>query len=117
MLYQRPAVPVMAAGNGIHSPGISCKMPICTKLHNGITPYSPMEKFFATCPRGLEQLLAEELQQLTAKNIHTVGGGVHFSGEFSLCYRTNLESRIASRVLWQVTRRRYRDEDDIYATA
>jgi len=76
-----------------------------------------MEKFFATCPRGLEQLLAEELQQLTAKNIRTVGGGVHFSGEFSLCYRANLESRIASRVLWQVTRDRYRDEDDIYRTA
>src|SRR6059036_1564305 len=76
-----------------------------------------MEKFFATCPRGLEQLLAEELQQLTAKNIRTVGGGVHFSGEFSLCYRANLESRIASRVLWQVATDRYRNEDDIYRTA
>src|SRR5437870_12202405 len=76
-----------------------------------------MEKFFATCLGGLEQLLAEELQQLTAKNIHTVGGGVQFSGEFSLCYRTNLESRIASRVLWQVATDRYRNEDDIYRTA
>jgi putative N6-adenine-specific DNA methylase len=76
-----------------------------------------MEKFFATCPRGLEPLLAEELQRLTAENIHTVGGGVEFSGDFFLCYRANLESRIASRVLWQVATNRYRDEHDIYRIA
>src|SRR3972149_3051400 len=75
-----------------------------------------MEKFFATCPRGLEQLLAEELQQLEAENIHAVGGGVEFSGDFPLCYRANLESRIASRILWQVATDRYRSEDDIYRT-
>ena len=76
-----------------------------------------MEKFFATCPRGLEQLLAEELQQLKAENIRAVGGGVEFSGDFPLCYRANLESRIASRILWQVATDRYRNEDDIYRTA
>ena len=75
-----------------------------------------MEKFFATCPRGLEQLLAEELQQLEAENIHAVGGGVEFRGDFPLCYRANLESRIASRILWQVATDRYRSEDDIYRT-
>ena len=73
-----------------------------------------MEKFFATCPRGLEQLLAEELRQLRAENIRAVGGGVEFSGDFRLCYQTNLESRIASRVLWQVATAGYRNEDDIY---
>ena len=76
-----------------------------------------MEKFFATCPRGLEQLLAEELQQLKAENLQAVGGGVGFGGDFSLCYRANLESRIASRVLWQVATDRYRDEGDIYRAA
>lgn len=76
-----------------------------------------MGKFFATCPRGLEQLLAEELQQLKAENIHAVGGGVEFGGDFPLCYRANLESRMASRVLWRVATERYRDEDDIYRTA
>jgi len=73
-----------------------------------------MENFFATCPRGLEQLLAEELQQLKAENIHAAGGGVEFRGDFPLCYRANLESRIASRILWQVATDRYRSEDDIY---
>jgi putative N6-adenine-specific DNA methylase len=76
-----------------------------------------MERFFATCPRGLELLLAEELRQLQAEKIHAVGGGVEFGGDFFLCHRVNLESRIASRVLWQVTTARYRNEDDIYRAA
>ena len=76
-----------------------------------------MERFFATCPRGLELLLAEDLRQLKAEKIHAVGGGVEFGGDFFLCYSANLESRIASRVLWQVTNDRYRNEDDIYRAA
>jgi putative N6-adenine-specific DNA methylase len=76
-----------------------------------------METFFATCPRGLELLLVEELRQLRAEKIHAVGGGVEFGGEFWLSYRTNLESRIASRVLWQVASAPYRNEDDIYRVA
>ena len=76
-----------------------------------------MERFFATCPRGLELLLAVELRQLAAEKVHAVGGGVQFGGEFSLCYRVNLESRIASRILWQVAAEGYRNEDDIYHTA
>ena len=73
-----------------------------------------MEKFFATCPRGLELLLAEELRKFKVEKIHAVGGGVQFAGDFYLCYRINLESRIASRILWQVATSPYRDEDDIY---
>jgi putative N6-adenine-specific DNA methylase len=76
-----------------------------------------MEQFFATCPRGLEPLLADELRQLDAKNIHAVGGGVQFAGDFSLCLRVNLESRIGSRVLWQVAKKPYRNEDDIFRAA
>src|SRR5262245_55642676 len=76
-----------------------------------------METFFATSPRGLELLLAEELRQLKAERIHAVGGGVEFGGDFWLSYRTNLESRIASRVLWQVASGPYRNEDDIYRAA
>jgi putative N6-adenine-specific DNA methylase len=76
-----------------------------------------MDRFFATCPRGLELLLAAELQRLGAREIRAVGGGVQFSGDFTLCYLVNLESRIASRVLWQVASERYRDETDIYRTS
>jgi putative N6-adenine-specific DNA methylase len=76
-----------------------------------------MERFFATCPRGLELLLADELRQLHAEKVHAVGGGVQFVGNFFLCYRVNLESRLASRILWQVASSRYESEEDIYRTS
>ena len=76
-----------------------------------------MEKFFATCPRGLELVLAEELRRVGAEKVHAVDGGAHFVGEFFLCYHVNLQSRIASRVLWQVAHGAYRTEDDIYRVA
>jgi len=46
-----------------------------------------------------------------------VPGGVSFRGTWETCYRANLWSRIASRVLWQVHAFEYRSEDDIYARA
>ena len=73
-----------------------------------------MEKYFATCPRGLERALADELTGLGARDVTTVDGGAAFAGGISLCYGVNLESRLASRVLWQVGRARYRNEHDIY---
>jgi putative N6-adenine-specific DNA methylase len=76
-----------------------------------------MPHFFATCPRGLENVLKDELSALGAADVETVDGGARFSGEFPLCYAVNLESRVASRVLWRVAEGRYRTEDDIYAAA
>ncbi len=76
-----------------------------------------MERFFTTCPRGLELLLADELRELNAEKVHAVGGGVQFTGDFLLCYRANLESRLASRILWQVAAGGYRNEEDIYRVA
>jgi putative N6-adenine-specific DNA methylase len=76
-----------------------------------------MERFFAPCPRGLEGVLGEELAQLNASNVAATDGGVAFSGDFNLAYRANLESRIASRILWQVGHGAYREENDIYALA
>jgi putative N6-adenine-specific DNA methylase len=76
-----------------------------------------MEHFFATCPRGLESALAAELAELSAHDIKPVDGGVRFAGAFVLCYAVNLESRIASRVLWRIATARYRTEQDIYDMA
>lgn len=72
-----------------------------------------MEQFFATCPRGLEQVLAAELGALGARDIRTVEGGAAFGGDLATCYGVNLESRVASRILWQVGHARYRNEHDI----
>lgn len=70
--------------------------------------------FFAPCPRGLESVLATELAQLDAKAIQVLQGGVAFQGNWRVCYRANLESRIASRILWQVACQPYHHEADIY---
>ena len=73
------------------------------------------ERFFAPCPRGLEQVLADELGRQDAKELLPAEGGVGFAGELALAYRANLESRLASRILWQVGGFAYRDERDLYA--
>jgi putative N6-adenine-specific DNA methylase len=76
-----------------------------------------MEKFFATCPRGLERVLADELAALGAREVTPIDGGTAFGGELALCYAANLESRVASRILWQVGHSRYRTEHDIFEAA
>lgn len=83
--------------------------------------------YFAPCPRGLEQALADELaeiairpevDELAAFEVgRTVPGGVHFFGTPGAAYAVNLHSRIASRVLMRLAARGYRSEDDIYALA
>lgn len=74
-------------------------------------------QFFATCPRGLEALLADELKQVGASAIKPTDGGVSFSGDMAVCYRANLESRIATRIMWRVASGRYASEDDLYQAA
>ena len=73
------------------------------------------ERFFAPCPRGLEAALADELAKLDARDIAAADGGVAFAGALDLAYRANLESRLASRILWRVGGGPYRDEGDLYA--
>ena len=73
-----------------------------------------MENFFATCPRGLEPLLAEDLLAAGAVESRVTPGGVHFSADWPACYAVNLHSRIATRVLWRVAHGPYMKEDDIY---
>ncbi len=73
------------------------------------------ERFFAPCPRGLEAPLADELRAQNAQFVAPAEGGVAFSGPLELAYHVNLESRLASRVLWQVAHGRCRSEDELYA--
>ena len=44
-----------------------------------------------------------------------VPGGVAFSGGWGACYRANLWSRIASRILWRIAEFGYRNEQELYA--
>lgn len=76
-----------------------------------------MEKFFATCPRGLEPLLAEDIAAAGVTDFKAIPGGVHFVADWPACYAINLHSRIATRVLWRVANGKYAREDDIYKLA
>ncbi|GHE20018.1 bifunctional 23S rRNA (guanine(2069)-N(7))-methyltransferase RlmK/23S rRNA (guanine(2445)-N(2))-methyltransferase RlmL [Halomonas urumqiensis] len=55
--------------------------------------------FIATCPRGIELLLADELVELGAQPGKTTVGGVHFRGDLAAGYRACLWSRLANRIV------------------
>ncbi len=76
-----------------------------------------MNQYFATCPRGLEAILAAELKDLKASNISPTDGGVGFAGNWAICYAANLHSRIATRIMWQVARGKYATEEDLFQAA
>ena len=71
-------------------------------------------QFFATCPRGLEALLADELLAQHALKIDVTDGGVSFEGNLDTMYRVNLHSRIATRIMSRVGQGSYASEEDIY---
>ncbi|HET7764399.1 MAG TPA: class I SAM-dependent RNA methyltransferase [Burkholderiales bacterium] len=75
------------------------------------------QAFFASCPRGLERLLAQELAALGARGAEVVPGGVGFEGDWRACYRANLESRLATRILARVGQSPYRNERDVHEGA
>jgi putative N6-adenine-specific DNA methylase len=76
-----------------------------------------LQSMFATCPRGLESLLVDELAAIGAERPEAVGGGAKFAGDRAVCYRANLESRIATRILLRVAHRPYRSEQHVYEAA
>ena len=76
-----------------------------------------LQAFFATCPRGLEATLAAELGRCGARAIRAVPGGAAFEGDTAVCYRANLESRVATRILQRLARAPYRNEQEVYETA
>jgi putative N6-adenine-specific DNA methylase len=62
-------------------------------------------------------LLRQELTSFGAKDLQVTPGGIAFGGNWQACYRANLWSRIASRILWRVADFSYRNEADLYAAA
>jgi 23S rRNA (guanine2445-N2)-methyltransferase / 23S rRNA (guanine2069-N7)-methyltransferase len=76
-----------------------------------------MRDFFATCPKGLEYLLVDELKALGAADVHEALAGVYFRGELEAGYRACLWSRLASRVLMPLAEFDVEDGDSLYAGA
>jgi len=74
-------------------------------------------QFFATAPRGLEELLAAELATLGATAIKLQPAGVLFQGPLQTGYRACLWSRLAGRVLLELGRGPAGDAEALYRTA
>ncbi len=58
-----------------------------------------MPEFFASTALGLPEPLEAELNQIGVKVLERTVSGVFFEGNWEDCYRVNLQSRLASRIL------------------
>ena len=58
-----------------------------------------MPQFYASCPKGMAELVEQELQSLGLKTWEKTSGGVIFESNWEGCYKANLNSRYASRIL------------------
>jgi len=64
-----------------------------------LTDSAPNHTFFATCPKGLEELLFDELLEIGADSCRQTVAGVFFVGPLVVAYRACLWSRLANRIL------------------
>ena len=70
--------------------------------------------YFATCPKAMEPILAEELDSLGAENTKLAQGGVYFDGDLGIGYKACLWSRLANRVLLLVHEARVDSPEELY---
>lgn len=71
-------------------------------------------EFVATCPKGFERLLADELSGMGVPQVRPLLGQVAFGADLADAYRACLWSRLASRVLLVLGRVDARDADALY---
>ena len=73
-----------------------------------------VHRYLATCPTGVGVLLTQELQALGAEEVVERPVGVSFCGDLALGYRVCLWSRLANRVLLQLSRVDVEGADGLY---
>jgi putative N6-adenine-specific DNA methylase len=87
-------------------------------VYDGIEGRTPdegeMERYFATCARGLEGILAGELRAIEAVEIAPGKGGVAFGGGRVVLFKANLWLRTAVRVLMPIMEQVVRSPDELY---
>ncbi|MCD6294231.1 MAG: bifunctional 23S rRNA (guanine(2069)-N(7))-methyltransferase RlmK/23S rRNA (guanine(2445)-N(2))-methyltransferase RlmL, partial [Deltaproteobacteria bacterium] len=70
--------------------------------------------FFATCPKGIEELLYHEILSLDNPDVKQTRSGVFFKGDLQSAYKVCLWSRLANRVLLPLARFEAETPDDLY---
>ena len=76
-----------------------------------------MAEFYASCPEGFEDALADELRGMGLRQVRKLKGRVNFAGEAIDAERACLWSRLASRVFTVVARIDCATAEDLYAGA
>ncbi|KMV31012.1 bifunctional 23S rRNA (guanine(2069)-N(7))-methyltransferase RlmK/23S rRNA (guanine(2445)-N(2))-methyltransferase RlmL [Photobacterium swingsii] len=76
-----------------------------------------MNQYLAITSRGLENLLAEELNELGAQSVQVVHAGVRFKANQETAYRCCLWTRISSRIIQVLSEFNVRDDMDLYLGA
>ncbi|MBS0193035.1 MAG: bifunctional 23S rRNA (guanine(2069)-N(7))-methyltransferase RlmK/23S rRNA (guanine(2445)-N(2))-methyltransferase RlmL [Proteobacteria bacterium] len=71
-------------------------------------------RFFASCAKGLEYLLVDELLALGAQGATAAVAGVNVEADMTMALRAVLSSRLASRVLWPLGSFDCGDEQALY---
>lgn len=74
-----------------------------------------MHQLFATTPKAMETILADELRGLGATAIKTTLAGVAFHGDIETAYRACLWSRTANRILLVLTSFAVTTQEDLYS--
>jgi len=72
---------------------------------------------FASCPQGMEAVLATELAGLGFDEVAPGRSGVHFRTDWPGMMRANLHSRLATRILLQVAQAPVANEDELLELA
>jgi len=73
-----------------------------------------VNQYFATCAKGVEDLLQKELERQGVENSKLQTGGVAFSGGIEAALRACMWSRVASRILLQLKSFEISNDDDLY---
>ena len=73
-----------------------------------------MPALFLPCAGGVEAMLTDEVLRITGATAEAGRGGVWVEGDERLAMLLNLESRLATRVLWPLVEGYYRDTTDLY---
>jgi 23S rRNA (guanine2445-N2)-methyltransferase / 23S rRNA (guanine2069-N7)-methyltransferase len=71
-------------------------------------------QLFASTPKAMENILADELKELGAKDVHPKLAGVSFQGNLEMAYRACLWSRTANRILLPLSSFEVNSKEDLY---
>ncbi|MBC98642.1 MAG: hypothetical protein CME63_12905 [Halobacteriovoraceae bacterium] len=76
-----------------------------------------LKKYFASCPRGLEETLYKEIEKYEYEHIEITRGGISFKTDTAGALGLLFESRVASRVYKEIGSFQFMREKEIYEAA